>query len=191
MSRVFLIRHGPTHARAMVGWSDVPADLSDTRRIAALCDFLPSEARLVSSDLCRTRATADALQGPGHLRLPDEPRLREIHFGEWEMKSPAEIKGTQEEISRAFWTNPGTVSAPGGESWNEMADRASDALARLTEDKGDLIVVAHFAVILSQVARVQNVPARDVLHHKIEPLSVTTIELNHGRFEATGINQLL
>lgn len=34
MTRIFWIRHGPTHANGMVGWSDLPADLSDSARQA-------------------------------------------------------------------------------------------------------------------------------------------------------------
>ena len=28
MTRFWLVRHGPTHAKTMVGWTDLPADLS-------------------------------------------------------------------------------------------------------------------------------------------------------------------
>ncbi len=191
MSRLFLIRHGPTHAKAMVGWSDVPADLTDSARIAALCAHLPANARLVSSDLIRTRSTADALQGPGHRRLPDEPGLREIHFGDWELKTAADIELSHPDTSRAFWTDPGPVAAPGGESWDQMADRVSETLERLANADEDLIVVAHFAVILSQIARAQGVPPREVLCHKIEPLSVTTLEVSERDRRVSAINQIL
>ncbi|MBY5972733.1 histidine phosphatase family protein [Ferrimonas balearica] len=176
MSRLFLVRHGPTHAKCMVGWSDLPADLSDHRRIAALSEFLPREARLVSSDLTRTRATADALAGPGRRRLPDHPALREIHFGDWEMLTAPEIEARDPELSRAYWTDPGEVAPPGGESWNAMAARASAALDTLILEGGDLIVVCHFAVILGQVARHGGEAPRDVLRHRVEPLSVTHID---------------
>ena len=53
MSRFFWVRHGPTHAKTMVGWSDLPADLSDTARLARLSAHLPDGAPVVSSDLVR------------------------------------------------------------------------------------------------------------------------------------------
>ena len=34
--RVSLVRHGPTHARGLIGWSDVPADVSDRKALARL-----------------------------------------------------------------------------------------------------------------------------------------------------------
>ena len=61
MTTLWMVRHGPTHAKAMIGWTDLPADLSDTDAIARLRTELP-DAPIVSSDLIRAVATADALQ---------------------------------------------------------------------------------------------------------------------------------
>ena len=61
MTRLWWVRHGPTHQKAFTGWRDVPADLSDHAALARLDAFLPPDARLISSDLIRASATADAL----------------------------------------------------------------------------------------------------------------------------------
>lgn len=180
MSRLFLVRHGPTHAKCMVGWSDLPADLSDQARIAALSAYLPARARLISSDLSRTRATADALAAPARQRLPEAPALREIHFGAWEMLNAAEIEARDPDLSRAYWTDPGEVAPPGGESWNAMAARSSAALDALMAEGGDVIAVCHFAVILGQVARHRAEAPREVLRHPVAPLSVTRIDYGPG-----------
>jgi broad specificity phosphatase PhoE len=47
MSRIWLVRHGPTHAKGMVGWTDLPADLSDGAALARLNAHLP-QARISS-----------------------------------------------------------------------------------------------------------------------------------------------
>ena len=60
MSRLFLVRHGPTHVKAMVGWTDVKADLTDAAALARLRASLPQKALMVSSDLRRAIDTADA-----------------------------------------------------------------------------------------------------------------------------------
>lgn len=188
MSRLFLVRHGPTHAKALIGWTDLPADLSDRAQIARLSDWLPAEARLVSSDLTRTRTTADALSAPGRRRLPDEPDLRELHFGDWEGLSANEVEARDPELSRAFWTDPGVARPPGGESWHDMESRCSAALDRLMGQGGDLIVVCHFAVILGQIARHRACPAHEVLAQKIDPLSVTLFEQGAEGVSITPIN---
>ena len=56
------VRHGPTHAKTMVGWTDLPADLSDRAQLDRLRAYLP-DAPVVCSDLLRARQTADAVAG--------------------------------------------------------------------------------------------------------------------------------
>ena len=71
MTRFWLVRHGPTHAKSMVGWTDLAADLSDTAALARLNAHLPPDAPVISSDLSRAITTADAL-GPQQLVLHHE-----------------------------------------------------------------------------------------------------------------------
>ncbi|MFD3190458.1 histidine phosphatase family protein [Sedimentitalea sp. HM32M-2] len=178
MTRLHLVRHGPTHAKTMVGWSDLPADLSDTEALARLSAHLPRPATVVSSDLSRASATADAIQGDRR-RLPHLATLREIHFGDWELRNHAEIEAEDPERIRAYWEHPGDVRPPNGESWHQVCARVDGAIDTLIADHAgrDLIVVAHFGVILSQVQRALRVGANQAFAHRIDNLSVT--ELHH------------
>ena len=101
MTRFWWVRHGPTHAKTMVGWSDLPADLSDHDAIARLAAYLPQDAIIVSSDLIRAIATADAVQANRH-RLPHDPSLREMHFGDWELRSHNQIETETPDLIRAY-----------------------------------------------------------------------------------------
>lgn len=178
MTRLWLVRHGPTHAKSMVGWSDIPADLSDTAKMQRLRDYLPS-APAVSSDLVRATATADALTPD--IRLPHDPDLREINFGDWELKTFADIEAKDPKTIRAYWETPGEVAPPNGESWNTVRRRVDAAIdAYLAQGHKDLIIVAHFGVILTQVQRALDIDAYTAFSHRIENLSVTAIE--HGSF---------
>ena len=189
MSRIFWVRHGPTHAKAMVGWSDIPADLTDTAQIARLSAHLPGEALIVSSDLLRARATADAIAA-GRTRLPDEPDLREIHFGAWEMQAFDAIP--DQDHVRAFWDQPGDVRPPGGESWHEVVARVDRAVARLraAHPGRDIIAVAHFGAILTQVQRALQVDAYEAFSHRIDNLSVTDLHWAEARWRAGRINHV-
>lgn len=191
MTRLFLVRHGPTHVRAMVGWSDLPADLSDRAKLDRLATLLPDDALVVSSDLDRAVATADAIQRH-RLRLPHDPALREIHFGEWELRSFREIEAQDPARARAWWENPGDVRPPGGESWNEVCARVNAAMDRLiAEHTGlNLVVVAHFGVILTQVQRALGLAADEAFGHRIDNLSVTEITRRPGGWEVARINHL-
>lgn len=176
MSRLFLVRHGPTHAKSMVGWSDLPADLSDTAALGRLSAHLPAEALVVSSDLIRAIHTADAIQ-EDRSRLPHDKNLREMHFGDWELKRFNEVEAEAPDHIRAFWETPGDVAPPNGESWNQVSHRVDTAIDKLmaAHPNRDLIVVAHFGVVLTQVARAEGLSANEAFSHKIDNLSVTTI----------------
>ncbi len=191
MTRLFWVRHGPTHAKTMVGWTDLPADLSDHDAIARLDDFLPRGAVVVSSDLSRAVATADAL-GTGRDRLPHDPDLREIHFGAWEGRRHDEVSAEAPDHIRSFWEIPGDIRPPGGESWNDLTLRISRATDRLlTHQTGrDIVVVAHFGAILAAIQRARACTTTEVFAHRIEPLSVTVLKAGRSGWSCGQINHL-
>lgn len=176
MTRLLLIRHGPTHAKSMVGWSDLPADLSDTAALARLSAALPGDATVISSDLSRAVATADAIQGT-RPRLPHDPRLREMNFGAWELRRFKEVEAEDPDRIRAFWETPGETRPPRGESWNDLRARADAAIdALIARHPGaDLVVVAHFGLILSQYQRARAIPPAQAFGQKIDNLSLTEL----------------
>ncbi|MEL6913940.1 MAG: histidine phosphatase family protein [Pseudomonadota bacterium] len=170
---VWWVRHGPTHETVFTGWRDVPADLSDSAALARLAGYLPAEATIVSSDLSRARATADAIQG-ARRRLGDHPGLREIDFGAWDGMAFDAIAARWPDLSRRFWEEPGDIAAPDGESWNAAEARVSAAIDEIAAATGGpLIVVAHFGAILTQLRRARGCTPYEVLAQKIDNLSVT------------------
>lgn len=191
MTTFHWVRHGPTHERSFVGWRDVPADLSDTAQLARLNGFLPDDAIVVSSDLVRASATADALSG-GRTRLPDMHDLREFHFGDWDGCHFSEVAETHPQLSRAYWENPGEPTPPGGESWNMAANRVRPAVEALIErfPGQHIIAVAHIGVIMTQVERASGRPAREVIGNRIDNLSVTELHLSDTGWQIRRINHL-
>jgi len=184
------VRHGPTHEKSFVGWRDVSADLSDTARIARLHAYLPDTALLISSDLIRASATADAIAHPNRKRLSHHPDLRELHFGVWDGMHFSDVAARDPDLSRAYWETPGDIAPPDGESWNQTAARVNAVVDRLncTHPHADIIAVAHFGVILTQVQRALGVTAYQAMSHKIDNLSVTQLHHDAGQWSAPKIN---
>lgn len=181
-----MVRHGPTHAKTMIGWSDIPADLSDTAQIDRLRLALPN-APVVSSDLIRATATADCFQPK--TRLPNDQNLREINFGDWEQRSFADVEAEDPERIRAYWENPGDIAPPNGESWNAVKQRVDTAVdGYIADGYADLIIVAHFGVILTQVQRALGISAYQAFSHKIDNLSVTNLHLSPSGWRVLKIN---
>lgn len=192
-TRLWWVRHGPTHSKAAVGWSDIPADLSDLGALARLSDYLPAQASIVSSDLQRASTTADAVQG-SRKRLPNSSNLREMNFGDWDGRLFADIAITDPEISRQFWESPGTIAPPNGESWDDLSTRISAEVDTIIADHGtgDIIIVGHFAAILTALQRASGMSAKAVFSFKIENLSVTRLDFLHESrtWRVQGVNHL-
>ena len=159
----------------MVGWSDLPADLSDRAALSRLEAALPRDIPVLSSDLSRTTATADAIAGD-RPRLTPSHALREMHFGDWELRAHAEIEAEDPDRIRAFWERPGEVRPPGGESWNDLGARVAATVEAVRAGTPHLIIVAHFGVILSELQRVLDLAPDETFAQRIDPLSLTRID---------------
>lgn len=191
MTTWWWVRHGPTHAKGMVGWSDLPADLSDSAALTRLSAYLPDDAMVVSSDLVRSIATADAITGKRE-RLTHAPAIREINFGDWELKTFRQIAADDPETSRAFWSAPGDIAPRGGESWNQTAARVAAFVADMNARHPDahIVAVAHFGVILTQLQSAGGMSARAALSFRIDNLSVTRLEYLAPHWRIGGVNHL-
>lgn len=182
------VRHGPTHRGDINGWTDVPADLSDAAALRRLGDFLPADAPVVSSDLVRAVTTADAI-ARNRTRLPHVSALREINFGAWEARRAEDIQAEDPALLADYFSTPGDIAPPGGESWNDLFRRVNGAVDDLTGMGGDIIAVAHFGPILTQVQRALGCTAKDAIGHKVAPLSVTRIVID-GTWRLEEVNLL-
>lgn len=185
------VRHGPTHEKTFVGWRDVPADLSDTAQIARLNAHLPKTALLVSSDLIRASATADSLL-ENRTRLPHSSDIREFNFGLWDGLGFEAVAQRDPDLSRAFWETPGDLAPPEGESWNAVAARVSEFVARMNAlyPTHDIIAVAHIGVIMTQIQQAGNLSAYGALGHKIDNLSVTRLHFEENIWSTHKINHI-
>ena len=161
------------------------------RQVARLANHLPSDGIVISSDLQRCVATADAIQRDRR-RLAHDAALREIHFGDWELKTFAEIEAADPDRIRAYWETPGDVRPPNGESWNEVTSRVDGAIDRLIDAHrgAKLIVVVHFGVILTQIQRAERLTADEAFAHRIDNLSVTSIKIDDTGWTANPINHI-
>jgi len=177
--RITLIRHGETEANVSGGWQGQSnSELTDRGRAQVELAGLRFEAPalLVSSDLDRAVATADAI-GPHET----DPAWREYHFGTWDGLHPTEIE-------RRF---PGELAAmrsgedfapDGGERASEFAMRIQQAFAAVAarlDDGEDAMVVTHGGVIHTLIAATLGMTDRGALALPANT-SATTIVLEDG-----------
>ena len=90
VTRWWWIRHAPVPDGGRIyGQSDLPCDCSNAEVFASLATELPANAVWVTSNLVRTRQTAEAILAAAPDKFADVapdplPELAEQHLGEWQ-----------------------------------------------------------------------------------------------------------
>lgn len=138
--RIYLVRHGETdwNRRGLYqGTTDVPLNERGHEQARALAAALaPVHFHAVySSPLLRARATAQAVAAGRDLPLRTLPELREISYGLWQGRGSRPAGRCSPGMEWRWREAPWSVRFPGGETLDEVRDRAGPVL--------DGIVAAH------------------------------------------------
>jgi probable phosphoglycerate mutase len=86
---------------------------------------------VVSSDLYRTRKTAEAVSKPRNLEIKTHRGLREIHLGLWEDLTWCDLGRRWPELDEIFSHRPWDFDITGGESMTTIAERGLNALKEI------------------------------------------------------------
>ena len=153
MSRLLLIRHGPTpwnECGRIQGHQDIGLSAAGRAEIAAR--RIPSEYanfRWYASPLTRAVESARLLGARG---LKTDARLVELHWGEWQGWTKNEIR---ERYGEAFAENEARGLAfrpPGGESPGELRLRLLEWLAEVCAAGKPVIAITHKGIIQMALA---------------------------------------
>jgi len=152
-ARVVLVRHGETEwssARRHTGRTDIPLNEEGRRLAESLRPLLAGitgmdDALVLTSPLQRARDTC-ARAGLGD-RAIVEPNLLEWDYGVAEGRRTAEMR--QEIPGWSVWTHP----IMGGESLEEVGDRADKVLARIAAEERLVVLFAHAHILRILAAR--------------------------------------
>ncbi len=138
-TRLILIRHGETDWNVegrYQGQADPPLNargLEQARKLAAELSEVGIEI-IYSSPLRRAWQTAEVIARALGVPLHPEPRLMEIHQGDWEGRLRAEIAARYPDLFRRWLSEPWEVTPPGGEHLRDVQRRVyaavDDILAR-------------------------------------------------------------
>jgi probable phosphoglycerate mutase len=149
---ILLLRHGETQwnvERRFQGQGDSPLTERGLRQVQAMAGLVadlvarePSpDWRLIASPLGRTQASAQVVAAATGLAIETDPRLAEVHCGEWEGRTWPEVSAGRETSPR-YWI----FDAPGGESFDDIHARLTGFVAALpAEPQRRVIAVSHGA----------------------------------------------
>ena len=154
--KLILIRHGMTPAnenRLYCGSSDIGlsengiAQLKRMKEESAYPE--PDGMLIVTSGMLRCEETLRILYGD--IDHETDADLREMDFGDFELRSYEELKSDPDYMKWLEGDNESNI-APNGESGRSMSERAARALSRLIADDRDALVITHGGVIAAIMA---------------------------------------
>lgn len=137
---VHLIRHEQTLAnreKRYIGWTDQPI----IQRVEAIIPIEP--AIVIGSDLVRCEQTASCYFP--HVPFVADERLRELHFGDYEMKTYTDLQHIAE--YRSWINDPFHTTPPRGESFAHFQSRVLTAFHEMAAIYSEPVFVVHGGVI--------------------------------------------
>jgi broad specificity phosphatase PhoE len=169
MTRLILIRHGQTDWNAESRWqgqADVPLNshgLEQARRLGAELAGAGIQAVYVS-DMQRALQTVEPLARLTGLPVRIDPRLREIHVGDWQGLLVSDIVARYGELFRRRQADPSEFAPPGGETLQQVQQRAYMVLDEILQQHPHetVAIVGHGFVIALLRLRLENRPVVDV-----------------------------
>ncbi|MDM8000527.1 MAG: histidine phosphatase family protein [Dehalococcoidia bacterium] len=190
-----LVRHGQTdwnvNGRYM-GWIDEALNEEGPRQAAVLADRLADwpVSAVYSSPLKRALATAETIAGKHSLEVQTLDDLGEMRIGEWEGMYAWDIAARYSELWKAWRASPGDFRMPGGESLNEVRERAIRAFSRMTggHEGRMVLAVTHDVVVRLLVAHCLGVSQDIYRRLEVGNASVTVIESDGGRLRLRVLN---
>jgi broad specificity phosphatase PhoE len=129
--------------------------------------------------MLRASQTLDCLRHCGTEHPIYDERLREIDFGNWEMKTFAEIAAA-DPAKVAAWQEYTNFVFPDGEAVTDFVLRVREVLEFLTTSSGNVGVVTHGGVIRTMICMVLGLPVRNYLLFDVQPASLTILEVFSG-----------
>ena len=195
--KILLARHGETAWNAegrYQGQSDIPLSPVGEAQARALGGRLRDVAiaRAVASPLTRARRTAELALGERAGLLSTDPGLLEIAHGSWEGLLASEIGARDPDRLRAWRETPHEVLMPGGESLQQVFDRAWAALLRAADGldaDATLLLVAHDAVNRVLLCHVLGIPFGRLWSFRQAPTTLNLLEgPDPSRLEVVRLN---
>lgn len=180
MPSIILIRHGETDWNIegrYQGQADPPLNAEGILQAQSLVQELSNSSLEIvyTSPLRRTRQTANYLASNFGIPVVDDPRLMEIHQGDWQTRLRSEIEALYPKLFSDWETNPWEVTPPGGEHLSQVQARVYAAV--------DEIINSETHNIIGLVTHRIPIALIKVRFQKMDPDIVRTIHLPNAYWE--------
>ncbi len=184
--KLTLIRHTSLDVMPNIcyGQSDVDVSINFDEELRVLREKLLHKEfdAIYSSPLLRCHKLAQALSTDETMNFTKrdiqlDNRLKELHFGDWELSSwddiPRDIFDT--------WANDyANMAPPNGETFSQLHARAKSFVKEVSDHSQGkhILVVTHGGLIRALIAEVLQMPLKRLFRMSIDYASVTQLEFN-------------
>jgi broad specificity phosphatase PhoE len=199
--RIILARHAETdwnvEGRYQGRTFDIPLSAPGRAQALALGARLSqiSLNRVLASPLLRARQTAEVALGDRCQILQIDEDLMEIAHGTWEGRLDSEIQNEDAKLRQAWRETPHLVTLPGGESFQDVMDRAWPAFCRACEgleEEDTALIVSHDGVNRALLCRVLGLPLARVWSFRQAPTCLNLLEgLDPERLAVVRLNDAI
>jgi alpha-ribazole phosphatase len=191
--KIFLIRHGETDwnvQQRYQGQADIRLNAKGREHARIVAGYLTDKniEAVYSSDLARTRETAEIISRVINLEVGLDSRLREMDFGRWEGKTFNEIYLQDREEFNNWFNHPVDYIIPGGESFGSLVDRAGEAIKEIYgRHEGNIAVVTHGGVIKAILYHWQLIGAKELWGGGTTPGSIAILDVDNKEYEIVSL----
>lgn len=155
---IYLIRHTKPAIDTGICYGQADIDVADSFEEEAkiIKEQLPTALYLYSSPLKRCYQLASYLYP--HSVIEQHPNLKEMHFGEWELRPWDQIATDPLNSWMQDFVN---VRVPGGENYLDLYDRTVDFFNRIVSKNQSAAIFTHSGNIRSILSYINNVPLEE------------------------------
>ncbi len=190
-TRLHLLRHAQTTAPSgtLVGATDVGLSEKGMLQARGLAGRLPEGVPCLCSPMRRCRQTLNRLQAEGVAsNVVFDERLREMDFGEWEMKTFADIAENGADMDG--WMEYHNFTFPGGESVAHFAGRLQKFLVDIsTRSDEEVLILTHGGVIRTLLCLTLGLDIKQYLLFNVDFASWNIVELYSEGGVLTALNR--
>jgi broad specificity phosphatase PhoE len=152
VTELILARHGETPwnvEEVFRGRIDVELNETGQRQAELLAEYLSEQKieAVYSSPLKRAARTAEAVARRHKLRVEIANGLTDCDFGQWQGLHLKEVRDKYSQLYQQWAESPQLVKLPGGESLDEVRERALAVVNGVTaKHRGRVVLVSHRVV---------------------------------------------
>lgn len=193
MLQVYLVRHGETEwnvARRIQGQSDSPLTATGRLQARQVAERIKSEGitHIITSDMGRTRETAQIIAEVCGCEIITEPRLRELNMGVLEQREIERLTEQEEQWRKSLIDGTEGGRIPEGESMEELYERMFAALNSCLDlpEGSRPLLVSHGIALSTLLSRILGVPAYSERRLRLRNCSISRVDYQNSPWLANG-----